>query len=160
MTSISKNVLIDKLGDVVNKYNTARIQRFKEVSQTDWFKSFPLQLSGHEDTPPLSFPFISARSVENCISVERLNTLNTDLQSILHTSKNLQPAKQGLFLLIPEAAVHMNFAVNLTRFFRTPFLYCIDNLVQIGRSKKSRKIHILCWNLFVIKLQASGLQIY
>ena len=52
MTSISKNVLIDKLGDVVNKYNTARIQRFKEVSQTDGFKSFPLQLSGQEDTPP------------------------------------------------------------------------------------------------------------
>ena len=41
MTSISKNVLIDKLDDVVNKYNTARTQRFKEVSQTDWFKSFP-----------------------------------------------------------------------------------------------------------------------
>ena len=42
MASISKNVLIDKLGDVVNKYNTARIQRFKEVSKTDWLKSFPL----------------------------------------------------------------------------------------------------------------------
>ena len=30
---------------------------------------------------------------------------------------NLQPAKQGLFSLIPESAVDMNFAV---RFFRTP----------------------------------------
>ena len=33
----------------------ARIQRSKEVSQTTRFKSFPLQLSGHQDVPPLSF---------------------------------------------------------------------------------------------------------
>ena len=72
--------------------------------------------------------FISARSVENCISVERVNTLNTDLQSILQNiKKKLQPAKQGLFSLIPEAAVHINFAVNLARFFRTPILYYVDN---------------------------------
>ena len=32
-----------------------RIQRFKEVSQTDQFKSFPLQLSRHEDIPQLAF---------------------------------------------------------------------------------------------------------
>ena len=37
-----------------HKIIQARIQRFKEVTQTDWFKSFPLQLSGHEDIPPLS----------------------------------------------------------------------------------------------------------
>ena len=35
------------------------------------------------------------------------------------TSKNLPPAKQCLFSLIPEAAVHINFAVNLARFFGT-----------------------------------------
>ena len=75
--------------------------------------------------------FISARSAENCISVERLNTLNTDLQS----------GKQGLFSLIPEAAVHMNFAVNLARFCRTPVLYYIDNHIQKRCSKKYRKIH-------------------
>ena len=56
------------------------------------------------------------------------------------TSKNLQPAKQGLFLLIPEAAVHMSFAVNFLRFFRTPILYYIDNHIQNRSSKKSRKI--------------------
>ena len=64
------------------------------------FKSFPLQLSGHQDIPLLSFVrvasstllrcgwvFISARLFENCISVERLNTLNTDLQSLLQNIK-------------------------------------------------------------------------
>ena len=56
-------------------------------------------------------------------------------------SKNLQPAKPGLFSLIPEAAVHINFAVNLARFFRTPILYYIDNHIQNRCSKKSRKIH-------------------
>ena len=85
--------------------------------------------------------FISARSAENCISVERLNTLNTDLQSVLPNIKKLQPGKQGLFSLIPEAAVHMNFAVNLARFCRTPVLYYIDNHIQNRCSKKYRKIH-------------------
>ena len=64
------------------------------------FKSFPLQLSRHQDIPLLSFVrvasstllrcgwvFISARLFENCISVERLNTLNTDLQSLLQNIK-------------------------------------------------------------------------
>ena len=64
------------------------------------FKSFPRQLSGHQDIPLLSFVrvalltliccgwvFISARSIENCISVERLNTLNTDWLSLLQNSK-------------------------------------------------------------------------
>ena len=55
--------------------------------------------------------------------------------------KNLQPAKQGLFSLIPEAAVHINFAVNLARFFRTPILSYIDNHIQNRCSKKSRKLH-------------------
>ena len=62
---------------------------------------------------------ISAKSAEDCISVERLNTLNTDLQLIL------QPAEQGLFSLIPEAAAQMNFAVNFVEFFRTPFSHNI-----------------------------------
>ena len=69
---------------------------------------------------------ISAKSVEDCISVENLNTLNTDLQSILQNiNKFAAGAKQGLFSLIPEAAVHMNFAVNVTEFFRTLVL---DNI--------------------------------
>ena len=53
----------------------------------------------------------------------------------------MQPAKQGLFSQITEAAVYINFAVNLARFFRTPLLYYIDNHIQNRGSKKSRKIH-------------------
>ena len=37
----------------------------------------------------------------------------------------MQPAKQGLFSLIPEAAAHMNFAENFVGFFRTSFLHNI-----------------------------------
>ena len=125
----------------------------KRLVELTRFESFLLQLSEHQDIPLLSFVrdapstliscgwvFISARSVKNCISVERLNTLNTD-SHLCKTSKNLQPAKQGLFSLIPEAAVHINFAVNLARFFRTPTLYYLDNHVQNRCSKKSPKIH-------------------
>ena len=71
----------------------ARIQLLKEVSQAK-FQSFPLQLSKYHDLLSLTFVLryqcqyvgwvlISARSVEECISVERLSTLNTYLQSIL-----------------------------------------------------------------------------
>ena len=72
----------------------------KRLVKLTRFKSFHVQLSGHQDIPLLSFVrvasltlircgwvFISARSVENCISVERLNTLNTDLQSLLENIK-------------------------------------------------------------------------
>ena len=41
------------------------------------------------------------------------------------TSLTLQPAKQGLFSLILEAAAHMNFAVNFVGVFRTTFLHNI-----------------------------------
>ena len=81
-------------------------------------------------------------SFEKWISLETLNTLNTDLQSILqNTNKFTAGAKQSLFSLIPEAAVHMNFAVNFARFFRTPILYNIDNHMQSRCSKKSCKTH-------------------
>ena len=72
----------------------------KRLVKLTSFKSFPLQLSGYQDISLLSFVrvasstlircgwvFINARSVENCISVERLNTLNTDLQSVLQNIK-------------------------------------------------------------------------
>ena len=78
----------------------------KRLVKPTRFKSFPLQLSGHQDIPLLSFVrvasstlircgwvFISARSVENCISVERLNTLSIDLQSLLQNIKKIaEPA--------------------------------------------------------------------
>ena len=72
----------------------------KRLVKLTRFRSFLLQLSKHQDIRLLSFVrvasstlmrcgwvFISARSVENCISVERLNTLNTDLQSLLQNIK-------------------------------------------------------------------------
>ena len=66
----------------------------KRLVKLTRFQGFPLQLSKYQDPPPLSlvlsyqleyidWVLISARSVENCISVERLITLNIDLQSIL-----------------------------------------------------------------------------
>ena len=110
------------------------IQRFKEVTQTDQFQDFPSQLPGYQDLSPLSFVlsyqlqyidwvFISAESVEDCISVKRLNTLNTDLSQFCKTSVTLQLAKQGLFSLIPEATAHVNFAMNFVGFLRTTFLH-------------------------------------
>ena len=65
-----------------------RIQRFIDVSQTDQVPEFLLVAVGYQDLHLLStlirwLGANSAKSVENCISVEKLNTLNTDLQSIL-----------------------------------------------------------------------------
>ena len=65
---------------------------------------------------------ISAKSVEGCISMKRVNT---DLQSILVNINNFAAGQTGLFSLIPEAATHMNFAENFVGFFRTPFLHNI-----------------------------------
>ena len=45
--------------------------------------------------------------------------LNTDVSQFCKTLINFQLLKQGLFSLIPEEAVHMNFAMNFPRFFMT-----------------------------------------
>ena len=106
-----------------------------------------------------------ARSVENWILVERLNTLLTYSQ-FCKTSKNFQSTKQGLLSVIPEAAICINFVVNLAIYFRTPILishrYYIDNHIQKRCSKKSRKIHgkTPLLESLLIKLQVSGLQFY
>ena len=82
----------------------ARIQHFKVASQTDLVPVLPLAgvwisryssviICVTSSTLIRCWVFISARSVENYISVERLNTLYTDLQSILQTSINLRLAK-------------------------------------------------------------------
>ena len=66
----------------------------KRLVKLTRFQCYPLQVSGYQDIAPLLYVlryqlqyvgwvFICARSVENNISVERLNTLYTDLQSIL-----------------------------------------------------------------------------
>ena len=83
--------------DILNRGGCSVSKRLVKLTS---FKSFPLQLSGYQDISLLSFVrvasstlircgwvFINARSVENCISVERLNTLNTDLQSLLQNIK-------------------------------------------------------------------------
>ena len=70
------------------------MQRFKEVSQTDQVQKFPLKAvwtSGYASDSICAasstliswLGVLSARSVENCISMEKLNTLNTDLQPIV-----------------------------------------------------------------------------
>ena len=107
-----------------------RIQRFKEVSQTDYVPGFPLAAAWILRSTSIMIcvelsTFLSTKSVEDCISVEKLNTLNTDLHQFCKTSINFQPAIQGLFSLIPKAVVHMNFALNFVEFFRTPFLHNI-----------------------------------
>ena len=56
------------------------------------------------------------------------------------TSINLQSAIQGLFSLIPEAAVHINFAVNFAGFLEHLFCITYDNQIHNRCSKKSRKI--------------------
>ena len=76
------------------------MQHFKEVSQTDQVQKLPLAAVWTSRYTSVSFVrvasstlirygwvFISVRSVENCISVERLNTLNTDLQPPLQNIK-------------------------------------------------------------------------
>ena len=69
---------------------------------------------------------ISAKSIEDCISVERLNTLYTDLLSILQNINKFAAGQTGLFSQTAEAAVHMNFVVNFAGFFRTLFLHNIQ----------------------------------
>ena len=64
----------------------------------------------------------------------------------------LQPDKQGLFSLIPKAAVHMNFAVNFARFFRTPILHnIIIYKVVVLKNLAKFKRKYLCWILFLLK---------
>ena len=66
----------------------------KRLVKLTRFQCYPLQVSGYQYIAPLLFllhhqlyyvrwVFISATSVENYISIERLNTLYSDLQSIL-----------------------------------------------------------------------------
>ena len=99
--SLSGENYFDKAGFNTKKVKIRRGYNVsKRLVKLTRFKRFPLQLSGYQDIPLLSFVcvasstlmlcgwvFISARSVENCILVERLNTLNTDLQPVLQNIK-------------------------------------------------------------------------
>ena len=89
------------------------------------------------------------------------------------TSKNLQPTKQGLFSLILEAAIQINFAVSLARFFRIPILYIIIYVMQYRQKQPSRgvlKKGVLkicskftgehpCWSVISNKLQSNFFEI-
>ena len=114
-----------------------RMQHFKEVSQTDLVQTFPLTAvwtSRYTSVIICACYVISFKTfwfgVHQCKISWKLHP-SGKAQYLKHwltvTSakhqKNLQPAKQGLISLIPEAAVHINFAVNLARFFRTLILY-------------------------------------
>ena len=101
-----------------------QIQHFKEVSQTDYVPGFPLAAAWILRSTSIMIcvelsTFLSTKSVEDCISVEKLNTLNTDLHQFYKTSINFQPVIPGLFSLIPKAVAHMNFALNFVGVFRT-----------------------------------------
>ena len=63
------------------------------------------------------------KSVEDCISVERLNTLNTDLLSILQNINKFAAGQTRPILTILTNKAYMNFAVNFAGFFRTSFLH-------------------------------------
>ena len=110
----------------------ARIQRFKEVTQTDQFQDFPSQLPGYQDLSPLSFVlsyqlqyidwvFISAESVEDCISVKRLNTLNTDLQSILQNINKFAAGQTRLILTNTRSSRSHEFCCEFCRIFQNIF---------------------------------------
>ena len=100
---------------------------------------------------------ISAKSVEDCISVEKLNTLNTDLhhsakhQSIFsrpYKSYSHQYQKQSFTWILPWI---------LWDFLEHRFCITYDNQIQIGILKNLAKFSrkLLWWSLLLIKLQVS-----
>ena len=60
-------------------------------------------------------------------TTSRWKHLNTDLKSVLQNINKLATGETSLFLLIQEAAVYMNFAMNCARFF---FFFYQDFLSQ------------------------------
>ena len=85
--SISKLIYVDTYYLLLRRgYNVS-----KRLVKLTMFQDFPSHLPGYQYLPPLWFVLsyqiwhidwvlISAKSAEDCISVEKLNTLNTDLQ--------------------------------------------------------------------------------
>ena len=90
--------------------------------------------------------------------MERLNTLYTDLQSVLQNNNKFAAGKQGRFSLIPEVAVNMNFAMNFVSFLEHLFCITYNNHMQNKCSKKPCKIH---WKTYVLESffnKAAGLR--
>ena len=86
------------------------------------FQCFPLQLSRYQDLAPLPFVLryhlfstlvgcssMRARSVENCITVERFNTLNTDLQPNLPNINKFEAGKSRPILTNTKSCCSYDF---------------------------------------------------
>ena len=90
--------------------------------------------------------------------MERLKPYILTYSQFCKTSINFQLAKQGLFSLIPEAAVNMNFAVNFVSFLEHLFCITYNNHIQNRCSKKSCKIHWKKTVLGSLFYKAAGLR--
>ena len=115
----------------------------KRLVRLNRFKSFPLQLSGHQD---ITSVIICACCVINfntlwlgvhqCKISWKLHPsgkaqyLKYYLQSLLQKIKKSAAGETRPILTNTRSSRPVNFAVNLARFFRTPMLYYIDNHIQ------------------------------
>ena len=142
--------------------NQTQIQHFKEVSQTAWVQT-PFLTAVWTSRYTFVIICITSSNLIGWLGVHQCKTPTQWKDSIpwiltysqfWKTSINLQPAKQGLFSPILEAAVQMNFAVNLARFLE--HLLCITYIIiyKIGVLENLAKLSgkHLYWSLFLIKL--------
>ena len=99
---------------------------------------------GHQNIPSLSFVLllqdqrhyvgwvlISARSVENCISVEKINTSNIEVQSIIQKLRlvTLLKEESSAEIFNPEIFKNTFFTEHLwTNASVTPSKYCYINI--------------------------------
>ena len=107
----------------------ARIQRFKEVSQTDQVPGFPLAAAWISrstsvticvelSTLIIDWVLISAKSAEGCISVKRLIT---DLQSILENINNFAACQTRFILTNTRSSRSNEFCCEFCRIFQNNF---------------------------------------
>ena len=112
----------------------------KRLVKLPSFQCFPLQLSGYQYIPSLSFLlrhqlwYISARLVGKCISLERHNILNTDLQSILQNINKFAAGQANTILTNTRSICSCEFCREFCEIFWTT--YFVNKC-----SKTSRKIH-------------------
>ena len=104
----------------------------QQVVKLTRFQSFPLQLMDIKIYPYHLCCVINFNTLVGCSSLQdQLKTtsqwehLNTDLKSVLQNINKFATGQTSLFLLIQEAAVYINFAMNCARCFRTSISYNI-----------------------------------
>ena len=144
-----------------------QIQHFKEVSQTDYVPGFPLAAAWILRSTSIMIcvelsTFLSTKSVEDCISVEKLNTLNTDLHhSAKHQSIFSRPYK-GYSHQYQKQSFTWILPWILWDFLEHLFCITYDNQIQIGVLKNLAKFSrkLLCWSLLLIKPLVSNLQVF